>query len=411
MNAKQRKSFFSLLLVLSLERFGWGGIVFVLFGTFILEPKFGFLHPDTSIDIRNIYLGILFSTYPLAQFFGAPIFGDFADLVGRKKALYVSILGTIFAYILCGFAILIKEIYLLMFSRLLTGFFAGNISICFAAIADLSHTEKERSRNFGIVTVIWGIGWIFAMLAGAYLINPSIFPLFSPAFPFWLTVLLSSLSFLSVYKYFTETFHPPKKVVFDFIKGIHNIRFALQIKEVQLYFIVLLFWSIGWGLIVQWFSAYSILEYKISQSSISWSLLIQGLFWMMGGSIINPLLTIRYNSLWIARFAFLFCALFILIAAFSYHLLFFDYMFWIATIFSAFAFSNAMNIISINVPKNIQGVTMGLTQSFTSLGSLIVPIIGGSLGALNARLFYPVAGCLLLIAFILLMVKKRKTTS
>lgn len=407
MKPQQRKSFFSLLTVVSLDNFGWG-VVFVLFGTLVLKPEFGLLPIDTSLKVRNIYLGILFACYPFTQFFAAPLLGDFADLVGRKKALYISILGTVFGYILSGLAILFKEIYLLIISRLITGFFAGNMSICLAAIADLSHTEKQRSRNFGIVTVSWGVSWTLAMLAGAYLSDSSVSHFFNPSFPFWITAFLSFFSFLIIIRYFIETHETKAKIKIDLIKGVYNVRQALKITQVRTFFLVLLLWSVGWGLSVQWFGAFSIIEYHATQPTIAWSLLLQGLFWMVGGSFINALLIKYHDSLWVARFGIFFCTLFMFLTTITHKYLTFDIFYFIAALFSSFTLSNTLNLISINAPGNIQGTTMGLTQSFNSLGFLIVPIIGGILGGVDAKLFYPISGILLLCGFILLMTKKRE---
>lgn len=406
MKPEQKKSFFSLLTVLCLDNFGWG-VVFVFFGTLLLDPQSVLLPPETSIKVRNIYLGILFAAFPLTQLFAAPLLGDYADLVGRKKALYISILGTVFGYILSGVAILFEGIYLLIISRLITGFFAGNMSICLASVADLSQTEKQRSRNFSIVTVVWGVSWPFAMLAGGYLSNPSISPWFSPSFPFWLTAFLSFVSFVIVYFFYIETYKTQKKIKIDLLKGMHNILQALRIKELRIFFLVLLSWSIGWGLSVQWFGTFSILEYHIPQTEISWALLIQGIFWTIGGPI-NALLIRHKDSLWVACFGMLFCSLFLFLTTFTHRYITFDIGYFIAATFSAFSFSNVMNLISIHAAGNIQGTTMGITQSFNSLGFLIVPIIGGVLGGVNAKLFYPLSAALIFIGFILLLIRKRR---
>lgn len=408
MKSQKRKSFFSLLTVLCLDNFGWG-VVFVFFGTLLFDTKFGLLPADTTVAMRNIYLGILFAAFPFTQFFAAPFLGDIADIVGRKKALYISILGTVLGFLLSGVAILFKGIYLLIISRLVTGFFAGNTSICLASIADLSHTEKERSRNFGIVTAVWGVSWPFAMLTGGYLSDPSISRFFSPSLPCWVTAGLSFLSFLIVLAFYTETYETQKHIKIDWLKGVSHIRQALRIKELRIFFLVLLLWSIGWGLSVQWFATFSILEYKIPQTAISWALLIQGIFWTIGAPI-NAILIKYKSSFWITCFALLFCSLFLFLTTFTHQYYTFNVAYFLSATFSAFALSNVMNLISIHAAGNIQGTTMGITQSFNSLGFFIVPMIGSVLGGINAKLFYPISAALIFLGFILLMLKKRRVT-
>ena len=167
-------------------------------------------------------------------------------------------------------------------------------------------------------------------------------------------------------------------------------------------------WSIGWGLAIQWFGTYSLLEFKVSQEAVSWGLLIRGFTWMIGGSILNPLLLRRYTSLPISIIAFIFVSFFLLLAVVGSTYLAFCIFFWTAAIFSSFAFSNSMNLASIHAPANIQGKIMGLSQSMISLGFFIVPIIGSLLGAKDPRWFYPTAGALTCLGLLILLLQKRK---
>lgn len=407
MNPTDRKSFFSVLFVAAMDNFGFG-IVFVMFAPLLLNPEYHLISPGTSIATRNIYLGILFAAYPLTQLFGAPILGDYADVGGRKKALFITILGSVFSFLLSGVALLFSSLWGLIISRLISGFFGGNLSICLSAIADLSPSEKLRARNFAIVTVIWSLSWTFAMLTGGYLSDPSKSALLSPALPFWVTAFLTFLSLIGISKYYTETHQPHKNPRFNFIKGIHNIRHAFTMKTVRPFFFVIFAWTIGWGLSVQWFATYSILQYKASQLGISWSLLIQGLFWMAGGLFVNPLLHKRLHTLPITIIAFAFCALFITLCSFPTAFMGFIILYWISATFSAFAFSNSMNLISINASNAVQGKIMGLSQSMMSLGWVIVPIFGGYLGGKNAAWFYPISAFILFLGLLVLLSQWRK---
>lgn len=404
---KRRNSFFSLLFVSAMDNFGLG-VVFVMFAPLILSSSYPFVPPDTSIATRNFYLALLFIAFPFTQFFAAPILGDIADRVGRKKALYISIIGVILGTLLSGIACLFYSISLLFFSRLFTGVFAGNLSICLSAIADLSPTEKMRSRNFGILTVVWGITWNIAMLVGGYFSDSKIFPYFNPAVPFWIAAVLTLLSLLVTAKYYTETHVTREKNPLHLIKGLHNIKLALQIKEIRLYFLVIFIWTLSWGLTVQWFGAFSILKYKTTQEAISWGLLIQGLFWMLGGSVCNPLLLRKFKTQTIASIGYFATVLFLFVTLFATSFWTFCFIYWIAAIFSSFAFSNSMNLASIHAPENVQGKVMGLSQSMMSLSFIFVPIIGGYIGGIEPVWFYPLAAILMLINILLLARKPKK---
>lgn len=383
-------------------------IVMVMFAPLLLSGQYGFLPEGTSIATRNLYLGILFSAFPLTQFFGAPLLGDIADRTGRKKALLITIFGSVFGFLLSGVACLFRAIWFLIASRLITGFFAGNLSICMAAIADLSPDEKSRSRNFGWVTVVWGLSWNVAMLVGGYLSDPEKSKYFGPALPFWITAFATLLGLFAVLKYYHETHPTHQKHPFDLIKGLHNVALALKIKEVRPFFLVVLFWTLGWGLAIQWFGTYSILEHNVTQENISIGLLIQGCFWMLGGSIINPLLIRKFRSISVASLGYFFVILFLILTVIPKTYVLFLVLFWLGAMFSAFAFSNSMSLVSIHAPEKIQGKVMGLSQSMMSLGFVFVPFIGAAIGGTDPELFYPLSAGLCAICLILLISQRKK---
>src|SRR3989344_3224360 len=53
-----------------------------------------------SVGQGYFLLGVLLATYPLGQFFSAPILGQLSDQFGRKRILAVSLAGTCLGYVL-----------------------------------------------------------------------------------------------------------------------------------------------------------------------------------------------------------------------------------------------------------------------------------------------------------------------
>ncbi len=85
-----------------------------------------------------IYGGVLLALYTLGQFLGAPVIGSFADKFGRKRVLSISLIFTIFFYIVIAYSVDIKFLWLLMGACLLAGLTESNVAICQSAIADIS---------------------------------------------------------------------------------------------------------------------------------------------------------------------------------------------------------------------------------------------------------------------------------
>ena len=170
-----------------------------MLGVGILIPVFPLLilpnSPDNilptgwTIQQGFILFGWLSAAYPLAQFFAAPILGQLADRYGRKKILAISITGTMFGYILFAIGIATHNIPLLFASRILDGFTGGNISVAQAAIADIS-TAKNRARNFGLIGMAFGLGFILGPYVGGKLADPSVISWFNAQTPFYFTAAL-----------------------------------------------------------------------------------------------------------------------------------------------------------------------------------------------------------------------------
>lgn len=405
MQPKAKKSFFSLLFVIALDNLGFG-LPFILFAPLMLDPKYGMLPASIPNETRTFLLGLLFGAFPLTQLFGAPIFGDFADFYGRKKALYVTIYGTTFGYILSAIAVAIFNLPLLLFSRLLTGFFAGNQSVCTAAIADLSPTEKERSRNFGFMTVALGLGWPLAMFAGGYLSDPSKSSYFSPSLPFILAVVLSLINLYVVKRFFFETHTVKAKVRFDFFKGLYHIRDAFLLKGVRALFIVLLSWVFGWVLPNQWLGAFAILEFGATQEMITWAMIVAGTSWTLGGLVINPLLIKYFSSRTTAIIGFIFSIVFILLSNIPTGFTPFMILFGTAALTASFVYSNTLNLISIHAKESIQGAIMGLCQSVSSFGFVLMSVFGGVLGEQGMHHLLPISSAILVIGLLILIFKK-----
>lgn len=384
------KSLFSIFFVVTLDNFGFA-IGFILFAPLIINNSHGMLAEASSITTRKLILGVLFGVFPFAQFFVAPIFGDFADRFGRKKALVITILGTIFGFLFSIAALLAKSVSALIISRFITGLFAGNLSICLAAIADLCRGEKERLRIFGYITVAFALAWIVAMVTGGYLSDPTISRYFGPTLPLWITALLSTISLFFVLRFFRET-HPTKEhVEFDLLKGVRNIIAALKMKAMRPFFVVSFLRSVAWGLVIQWFAVYAIEGFGVTQKMASNGLLFIGLFWTIGGLIVGPLLLRIYTTHRVALIVFISTTILIAPCFFMRTFFLFSLFCWLAGVTSSVAMSTTLNLISISAPQEIQGKAMGLSQSVMSLGWFFVPVVGAIFGRFEPHVLYGIA--------------------
>lgn len=109
-----------------------------------------------SFGADAFVIGLLSATYPMMQFFGAPILGGISDKVGRRPVLLVSQLGTFTGFIIMGFA---NSLFILFLARIIDGISGANIATAQAVITD-STTEKTRTRGLGLIGAAFGLGFI-----------------------------------------------------------------------------------------------------------------------------------------------------------------------------------------------------------------------------------------------------------
>lgn len=103
-----------------------------------------------------LFASIVFSFYSILQFIFAPFWGALSDKHGRHGVLLVSVAGTALGYLLW---VVSGSFWMFVLSRIVSGAFAGNLSVVTAAVADVTSRE-ERSKAMGLVGVAFGLGFI-----------------------------------------------------------------------------------------------------------------------------------------------------------------------------------------------------------------------------------------------------------
>lgn len=397
-------SFLPIYFVIFMDNFGFS-MLFCILGPLLLLPDYAMISSVTSIEAKNSLLAIVYGVFPLTQFFGAPLIGDFADHFGRRKALFITIAGVTIGYFLSAFAIFIHSISLLIVSRLLSGFFAGNLSLCLAAIADLSPDEKSRARNYSNVTTIFGFSWILAMIIGGYLANPRLIGTIGPVLAFLVTGGLSVLSYVAVWWYFQETFTKNRDFKFDFWHGVRNIIQVAELKAIRWIFLAYFLWVVGWGMSIQWYPPYSIEVYQVSVNNITTWMIVLGCTWILGSSGVNRFLLRKFDSLQLATIGIIITTFLVFVAQWMSQHFFFSLLYALAGITSAFTMSNTVNLISISASADIQGKTMGLSQSVMSLGWIVSSIVAAILNREDIGAMY--IFCSLMLFFSLLLIVGR----
>ncbi len=111
------------------------------------------------------YVGTIGATYSLMQFLFSPLLGALSDRFGRRPVLLASLLGLGIDFLIQGLAPSLGWLFL---GRALAGVMGASITTANAYIADVS-TPETRARNFGLIGVMFGLGFICGPALGGLL--------------------------------------------------------------------------------------------------------------------------------------------------------------------------------------------------------------------------------------------------
>lgn len=361
------------------------GIVIPILPAVILNPMAGLLPMSYDFSTRTIIYGFLIASYPIMQFFGAPILGVLADQKGRKKILLVSLLGTLTGYLLFAVGILTQNIWLLFIGRGLDGFTGGNISIAQSAIADISD-ETNKSRNFGMIGMAFGLGFVIGPYIGGKLADPSFVSWFSFDTPFWFASILTFINLLLVLQLFPETLKVVSDKKVDLFAGLKNIRRAFSITEMRTIFIVVFLLTIGFNFFTQFFQVFLIGKFQFNQSQIGDLFAYMGIWIAVAqGAFLRPL-SKKFSNATILKGS-------IILLAVTFPLLLLpDKSIWIyviipfIAIFQGLTQPNTTAIVSNLSDGDSQGEILGINQSIVSVAQAIPPILAGFLTTISLNL-------------------------
>src|SRR5918996_5273609 len=104
-------------------------------------------------------VGMLVSSFSIAQLLMAPVWGRLSDHYGRRPALIVGMTASAIAYVIFAYA---DSLWLLIFSRLVQGAGGGTVSVIQAYVADAVE-PKDRAR---------GLGWLSAATNAGVALGP-----------------------------------------------------------------------------------------------------------------------------------------------------------------------------------------------------------------------------------------------
>ncbi len=388
-----------------------------LLGVTIVIPVLAplFLDNPGSTLVPNTYtfgqitflLGLLKASYPLMQFFGSPILGTLSDRIGRKVVLTYALAGSIIGYIIFAIGIIQENIWLLFAGRIIDGLTGGNIAVIYSSIADISD-KQSKTKNFGLVGMAFGIGFIIGPFIGGITSNPEIVSWFNYATPFWLAAALISINLVLVQVWFPETLKTKQQTKITPFSSIKNIANAFKMKEFRSLFLVIFLVFLGFTFFTQFLDVFLIEKFGYNQSNIGQLFAYLGIWITISQGGITRVLSSRYAPRNVLHLSLIGVSLALIALIFprdsSQLLLVLPFV----SIFHGLNQPNLLTLLSNTAGEEMQGQVLGVNQSLQSLGFTIPPIIAGWIISFNIHLPLIVAGSCMGLAWLIFILGKHR---
>ena len=362
---------------------------------------FGMVIPLTPILARDfgaegLKIGLLISCYSVVQFLLAPFWGRLSDSFGRKAVILFGLFGSSLAHLLFAFSNDFNDIFV---SRLLAGFFGGNVIIATAYIADIT-PQASRSKNLGLIGMAFGAGFTIGPLLGFLFIllgsNLGSAPPFGAHFASMGASLLCLFNFTLAFLFLKESLSQKKQLKELFQKksffnrpSLYSVWEALKTPKLGIVLIMSF---------ILWFSLAQIEPVLILlvQDDFSWdkktaysSFIYIGLLMVLSQGYLVRKWIPKWGESFVNRMGLLTMSVGLIAIAFSGFIIspsavFFSTAFFILLIgVTCFAIGYSLSNTSLNGALSLmtsekkQGRIFGVNQSLSSMARIIGPATGG----------------------------------
>jgi len=368
-------------------------LTFVLFvvmlGYGIVIPILPFYVEDMGAG--GMELGLLVASYAVMRLICGPIWGSLSDRVGRKPILIIGILGYAITMLWFGLA---TQLWMLFAARILSGILSSATAPTSMAYIGDSTPEKERGGGMGMLGAAGGVGTILGPALGGLLAGDSF------SLPFFIAAGLSLLSLLLAWLFLPESLPAGERTGLRQAagnptgenaagKGIVDLRLWLQTvhSPLGILFVLTFISTCGLMIFASIFGLYALERFGFGPQDVGVMMMVLGLVSAVAqGGLAGPL-TRRWGDEAVIRGGLLATT-----AGFGWMLLADSYwMILLATAF--FGLATALQIPALTSLTSRratlpQGIVMGLSNSFVSLGRIFGPLLAGFLFDVNIRLPY-----------------------
>ncbi len=323
----------------------------------------------TSLGGSASLAGLLFALVSGPKVLTNPLFGKLSDRVGRRPVLAINTLGTLAGSLVWA---LCSSLWMLAFSRLITGIFSAQAGLVQAMVADRAPPER-RAAAMGMLGAAFGVSFSVGPVLGGWTAHH-----FSHASVGWVCAAMQLTSLLLI------AFVLPESLPRESRRNVRTPAFRDELAlastpQVARLLLVTVLMTLGTSHLIATFSLVAGERYQMTVAMAGYAFAVIGLVGIVvQGGLIRPL-TRRFSERGIAQAGLLLLAAGLALLAVGAG----AWSFWSAAVVvglgSALAAPCLTSLLSRSVGSQDQGAINGLNQSSLAVGRAGGNLLGGAL--------------------------------
>jgi DHA1 family multidrug resistance protein-like MFS transporter len=356
-----------------------------------------------SMDAGGTELGLLTASYAVMRLICGPIWGSLSDRMGRKPILLIGIFGYVITMIWFGLA---TQLWMLFAARILSGILSSATAPTTMAYIGDSTPEKERGGGMGLLGAAGGVGTIFGPVLGGFLADKSL------ATPFFVAAGMALLSFVLTAIFLPESLPVTERQKKEDEGKLIDLKswWAALFSPIGSLLLLTFISTSGLMIFANVFGLYTLEKFDFGPEDVGVTMMVLGLVSALTQGLLAGPATKRWGDEWVIKVTLLGTAV-----GFLLMLLANSYL----SILLATAFFALMTALQVPALTSLtsrratipQGIAMGLSNSFISLGRIVGPIGGGVALDVYAGLPYLSGAAVMLLGFGMSLIWLPKSTT